>query len=460
MSEFKKYRIHFIGIGGIGMSGIAEIFLRQGHEVSGSDLQANDQTEQLALGGAQIFIGHATSQIQKGIHTVVISTAVRPDNLELLEARRLKIPVIRRAEILAEILRGKTGITVAGTHGKTTTTSMIAQIFISAGLDPTAVVGGKVEAIGSNAKFGLGNTVIAEADESDGSFLLLPATYSVVTNIDLDHMEYYQTQARLDEAFVQFTKIIPFYGCTWLCGDDKGVQRILPELSKPHQLYGFGEKNDLIAREIEIQGRSQKAQLFYYGKPLGELTLNVLGRHNLLNALAAVGIALSLDIPFEKIKTALAAFRHVRRRFDERYYSEKTGIRVVDDYGHHPTEIKAVLQTARDSRAKRVVTIFQPHRFTRTQLCWKEFLNCFQETDVLIMLPIYAAGEDPIEGVTSNALLHEIKKIYPKQAAHNIESLESALQWVLKNKTEGDFILTLGAGSITKLAAQLAEALK
>jgi UDP-N-acetylmuramate--alanine ligase len=462
MTDPKKYRIHFIGIGGIGMSGIAEIFLRQGHQVSGSDLQGNDQTEQLTENGARIFIGHAAAHVQPGIHTVVVSSAVRPDNPELVEARRLKIPVIRRAEILAEILRGKTGITVAGTHGKTTTTSMIAQVFIGAGLDPTAVVGGKVEAIGGNAKYGLGSTVIAEADESDGSFLLLPATYAVVTNIDLDHMEYYQTQERLDDAFVQYTQNIPFYGCAWLCGDDAGVQRILPELSKPHQLYGFGEKNDLIARGVRTDGRCQAAELFYYGKPLGELTLNVLGRHNLLNAMAAVGIGLSFEIPFAKIASALAGFRHVRRRFDERYYSPATGIRVVDDYGHHPTEVRAVLQTARDSRPRRVVTIFQPHRYTRTQLCWAEFLSCFEETDVLLMLPIYSAGEEPIEGVSSEILLQEIRKRYPHQAENRVgvASLEAAQDWVMNHRMDGDFILTLGAGSVTKLAGMLAEALQ
>lgn len=461
MTGCKKYRIHFIGIGGIGMSGIAEIFLRQGHLVSGSDLQSNDQTENLARCGAQVFVGHQASNIPEGTHTVVISSAVRPDNAELVEAKRRKIPVIPRAEILAEILRGKTGVTVGGTHGKTTTTSMIAQVFMAAGLDPTVVVGGKVEAIGSNAKFGQGAAVVAEADESDGSFLLLPATYSVVTNIDFDHMEYYRSQERLDAAFVQFTKNIPFYGCTWLCGDDEGVRRIMPELSKPHQTYGFEEKNDLIARDIRSDGVCQKARIFYYGKELGELTLNVLGRHNLLNALAAVGMGLSFDVPFQKICAALADFRHVRRRFDQRYYDAVTGIRVIDDYGHHPTEVKAVLQTARDTRAKRIITVFQPHRYSRTQLCWNDFLDCFADTDLLLLLPIYSAGEDPIDGVTSNELIKQLVKRHPGRANTMIEavSLEAAADWVTKNRQPGDLILTLGAGSITKLAGMLGETL-
>lgn len=459
MTDRKKYHIHFIGIGGIGMSGIAEIFLRQGHLVSGSDLQSNDQTENLARCGAQVFVGHQASNIPDGTHTVVISSAVKPDNPEFIEAKRRKIPVIPRAEILAEILRGKTGITVAGTHGKTTTTSMIAQVFLSAGLDPTVVVGGKVEAIGSNAKFGQGTTVVAEADESDGSFLLLPATYSVVTNIDLDHMEYYRSQERLDSAFIQFTKNIPFYGCTWMCGDDEGVRRILPELSKPHQTYGFGDKNDLIARDLQSDGFCQKGRIYYYGKELGVLTLNVLGRHNFLNALAAVGIGLSFEIPFLKICEALAEFRHVRRRFDQRYFSPETGIRVIDDYGHHPTEVKAVLQTARDTRAKRVITVFQPHRYTRTQLCWNDFLDCFADTDLLLMLPIYSAGEEPIEGVTSNELIKQLVKRHPGRAHGMIEvsSLEAAADWITKNRQTGDLILTLGAGSVTKLAGMLSE---
>ncbi|MBS1959730.1 MAG: UDP-N-acetylmuramate--L-alanine ligase [Bdellovibrionales bacterium] len=461
MTDQKKYRLHFIGIGGIGMSGIAEIFLRQGHLVSGSDLQSSEQTDRLIANGAKVFIGHTASNVTSGIQTVVVSSAVKSDNPEYAEAKRLKIPVVPRAEILAEILRGKKGITIAGTHGKTTTTSMVAQVLMQAELDPTVVVGGKVEAMGSNAKYGQGNTVVAEADESDGSFLLLPATYTVVTNIDFDHMEYYRTQERLDEAFVQFIKNIPFYGCAWLCGDDAGVRRILPELSKPYQTYGFESKNDLAATGVKTDGRIQSASLFYYGKPLGDVVLNVLGRHNLLNAMAAVGIGLSLEIPFETIRAGLAQFRHVRRRFDERYYDAARGIRVIDDYGHHPTEIKAVLQTARDTRAKRVVTVFQPHRYSRTQLCWREFLSCFEQTDVLLMVPVYSAGEEAIEGVTTTALLREIKKLYPSKNEVYLEvaSLDAAQDWVAKNKQEGDLILTLGAGSITKLAQKLAQKL-
>jgi UDP-N-acetylmuramate--alanine ligase len=334
------YHLHFIGIGGIGMSGIAEIFLRQGHRVSGSDLQSNEQTERLERAGAVIFTGHQAQNIHSDLNAVVVSSAVRADNPEVVEAKHKRIPIIPRAEMLAEILRGKFGITIAGTHGKTTTTSMVAQILIHAGLDPTVVVGGKVEAIGSNAKMGSGSHVVAEADESDGSFLLLPATLAVVTNIDFDHMEFYQTQERLDSAFIQYVKNLPFFGCAWMCGDDSGVRRIQPFLSKPVQMYGVEQKGlDLVARNIEIIDGKQRAEVVYRGKGLGQLQLSVLGRHNLLNALSAIGISISLGIQFSVAAEALSHFRHVRRRFDQRYFDEESQIRVIDDYGHHPTGI-------------------------------------------------------------------------------------------------------------------------
>ncbi len=469
MIPHRKFKLHFVGIGGIGMSGIAEVFLAQGHQVSGSDLLSNETTERLVRMGAVYYSGHASEHVHD-VDVVVISSAVKPHNPEVLEAKKQGIPIIPRAEMLAEIMRGKTGIAIAGTHGKTTTTSMTAQILLKAGLDPTVVVGGKVEAIGSNAKIGAGSTVVVEADESDGSFHLLPATYGVVTNIDLDHMEFYKTRDNLNNAFIQFVKNMPFYGCTWLCGDDEGVKAILSELTKPHFTYGFESQNDLIAKNWRVTSSSsqvfevwQRAQKNRHPELLGEIQLAVLGKHNVLNSLAAFGIALSLGISFYAIKEALSEFKHVRRRFDERYWSAERNIRIIDDYGHHPTEIKAVLATAKQTGNTRLVTIFQPHRYTRTQFCWTEFLSCFDDSDVLLMLPIYAANEDPIEGITSARLCSEIsakaqQKTKPLLVV-NVQSLSEAESWVVKNLKDGDIVLTLGAGSITKLAEQLAKSL-
>ena len=439
------------------MSGIAEIFLSQGHAVSGSDLGNSETTERLVRMGAVIQVGHSKDNVTD-VDVVVISSAVKADNPEVLAAKALGIPVIPRAEMLAEIMRGKKGIAIAGTHGKTTTTSMTAQILMKAGLDPTVVVGGKVEAIGSNAKMGAGNVVVVEADESDGSFHLLPATHAVVTNIDLDHMEYYGTRENLNEAFLTFTKKIPFYGRIMLCGDDAGINEILSQVTKPHLTYGFGEHNDLIAKNPRMangfqcfelwtrEHRNEKHEL------QGEVELAVLGLHNILNALGAIGISLSMGASIHAIKEALREFKHVRRRFDERYFSPTTGIRIIDDYGHHPTEIRAVLATARQTAHPRIVTVFQPHRYTRTQLCWNEFLTCFAEADHVVILPIYAASEEPIAGVDSATLAKAIRdtlgqKIQVSEAA----SLEDAVEWVKKNRLSGDLILTMGAGSITKL---------
>ena len=448
------------------MSGIAEVFLSQGHEVSGSDLSVGEITERLVRMGATIYSGHAKENVAK-VDVVVTSSAVKSDNAEILEAKRRGIPVIPRAEMLAEIMRGKTGIAVAGTHGKTTTTSMCAQILMEAGLDPTVVVGGKVEAIGSNAKVGHGTVVVVEADESDGSFHLLPATHGIVTNIDLDHMEHYLTRENLDDAFIQFTKKIPFYGCTWLCLEDPGVRKILPFLTKPFFTYGFTAAADLYASRVKVLKNGMQTYLLYYRmhrdsqhELQGEIELAVLGSHNVLNSLAAIGMSFSLAAPFTAAKTALRKFKHVKRRFDERYYSLETGIRVIDDYGHHPTEVRAVLATAKQTGHLRIVTLFQPHRFSRTQLCWDEFLTCFKDSDVLVLLPIYAASEEPIDGITSDKLADAIRRNCGSALrVEELPSLDAALSWMEKNVQHGDLILTLGAGSITKLGDLLAKQL-
>jgi len=452
------YKLHFVGIGGIGMSGIAEIFLSQGMAVSGSDLSQGETTDRLEQMGARIFFGHDRKHVSN-VDVVVISSAVKSDNPEVIEARARGIPVIPRAEMLAEIMRGKTGLAIAGTHGKTTTTSMAAQILMKADLDPTVVVGGKVEAIGSNAKMGSGNLVVVEADESDGSFHLLPATFAVITNVDTDHMEFYQNRQNLNEAFIQFARKLPFYGRAWVCLEDAGVKTILPSMTKTYSTYGFTEQADLYADHLRTQpGGRQIFDLYYRETPsglhrlLGAITLKVLGRHNVLNALGAIGISFSAGADFKAAKAALGEFQHVKRRFDERYYSETSGIRIIDDYGHHPTEIKAVLATARQTDPKRIVTVFQPHRYSRTQLCWNDFMTCFAETDELFLLPIYAASEEPIAGITSEAMAMAIQaSVGGSIRVTVVGSLEEASILVSKQTKPQDLILTLGAGSITRL---------
>jgi UDP-N-acetylmuramate--alanine ligase len=455
----KSHQLHFVGIGGIGMSGIAEIFLSQGMKVSGSDLNRSETTERLEKLGAKVFLGHERGHVL-GADVVVISSAVKADNPEVLEAKTRGIPVIPRAEMLAEIMRGKTGLAIAGTHGKTTTTSMAAQILMKADLDPTVVVGGKVQAIGSNAKMGSGDLVVVEADESDGSFHLLPATCAVITNVDSDHMEFYQSRENLDQAFLDFAKKLPFYGRVWVCLEDPGVRAILPGITKPCSTYGFSDQADLVAKNLRTQpGGRQIFDLHSREHPaglhrmLGTITLNVLGRHNVLNALGAIGISFSAGADFKAAKAALGEFQHVKRRFDERYFSEGTGIRIIDDYGHHPTEVQAVLSTARQTEPGRIITVFQPHRYTRTRLCWKEFLSCFRDSDELILLPIYAASEEPIDGVTSEALASAIDAAggAGKPRVRVVKSLEEAALLVAKEVKPRDLILTLGAGSITRL---------
>jgi UDP-N-acetylmuramate--alanine ligase len=462
----RPYRLHFVGIGGIGMSGIAEVFLTRGHRVSGSDISASDITERLVRMGAEIGYGHDAAYV-KDADVVVISSAVKDQNPEVLEAKRRGISVIPRAEMLAEVMRDKVGIAVAGTHGKTTTTSMVAHILIQAGLDPTVVVGGKVESLGSNAKLGAGSLVVVEADESDGSFHYLPATYSIVTNIDSDHMDFFKSRENLDASFVQFTKKIPFFGCNWLCGDDAGVRKILNQMTKPCMTYGFQNQNDLVAGSISVQGNTQKFSVALKGKHLGAVQLSVLGEHNALNALGAIGVSISAGATFEAAAVALSSFSHVRRRFDERYYSLEKNIRIIDDYGHHPTEIKAVLATARQLNSKRIITIFQPHRYSRTQNSFQEFVSAFDLSDEVWLLPVYSAGEPPIEGVNSEALAlamqnrtgHVNKTSGNKQlTVRTVDSLEVAQAEIIKSHQPGDLILTLGAGSITQLATRIADA--
>jgi UDP-N-acetylmuramate--alanine ligase len=465
MRKKEETHLHFVGIGGIGMSGIAEVFLNQGYRVSGSDLTESDTTRALAKLGARIAIGHRPENIQ-GAQVVVISSAVRPTNPEVLEAKRLRIPVIPRAEMLGELMRGKIGIAVGGTHGKTTTTSMLATILTVAGFDPTIVVGGKVDSFGGNAKLGQGKYVVAEADESDGSFLHLPATYGIVTNIDNDHLDHFGSITAIEDIFVQFVGKLPFYGCAAVCGEDPGVRRVLTRLTKPVLTYGMSADWDFHASDVrqECMGSSftvfARDQVGAAHRRLGTVRLHVPGAHNVLNAVAAIAIACQLEVPFAKIAEGLSQFRGVKRRFEICWQGDAGAQVIVNDYGHHPTEIAATLEAAKSYWPSRIVTVFQPHRYSRTLHCKDGFLTAFRQSDVVLMTDIYAAGEDPIEGIDAASLASEIQKRMPDKEIIHVGDLASAKKEVLARFTDGDMVLCLGAGSISRLAEELAQHFK
>ncbi len=461
-----RTRLHFVGIGGIGMSGIAEVFLNQGYPVSGSDVAESELTRRLASLGATIAVGHDAANV-RGVSVVVISSAVRATNPEVVEARRLGVPVIPRAEMLGELMRGKTGVAVAGTHGKTTTTSMMATVFTTAGLDPTLVIGGRVDSLGGNAKLGKGDFVVAEADESDGSFLHLPATFGVITNIDNDHLDHYGSVAAVEDAFVEFVANLPFYGLVAVCAEDAGVRRCLPRFSKPVTTYGFSSEWDFCAQDV--QKISQGSKFLVTGrelpggphKTLGQIELQIPGRHNVLNALAVVAISLRAGISFAQIAQGLREFGGVRRRFEIKWRSTERNRVIVDDYGHHPTEIRATLSAARDFWPGRIVTVFQPHRYSRTQNCRDDFAAAFGNTDVLLMTDIYSAGEEPIEGVTASALLELVMQAEGvRLTGEYLSSLDEAADALDRIACDGDLILCLGAGSITRLSEKLLEKMK
>ncbi len=452
-------QLHFVGIGGIGMSGIAEVFLNQGYQVTGSDLQDTDTTRRLRALGAKIFIGHGENNVS-GAHVVIISSAVKTNNPEVIAAKRARVPVIPRAEMLGELMRGKLGIAVAGTHGKTSTTSMLATILTHAGLDPTLVIGGKVDSLGGNAKLGQGEYVVAEADESDGSFLQLPATYGVITNIDNDHLDHYGSLTAVDDAFVQFVAKLPFYGLAAVCGEDPGVQRVLSRFTKPVVTYGFSEAFDYWAEQIEVHGMSSSFVVRDRGEALGSVELRVPGRHNVMNALAAIILALRLGVPFDRVAEGLKTYSGVKRRFDLRWRDEAKRQIIVDDYGHHPTEIAATLAAARSYWNGRIITVFQPHRYSRTLHCQTEFTHAFQDTDILLLTDIYSAGEDPIPGVTGEFLAKQIARATSSsRKVEYVGSLENASKRVHELLAEGDLVICLGAGSITRLPDQLIEGL-
>ncbi|MEK7864380.1 MAG: UDP-N-acetylmuramate--L-alanine ligase, partial [Nitrospirota bacterium] len=454
---FEQYRIiHFVGIGGIGMSGIAEVLHNLGYEVTGSDVKASDTTNRLNSLGIKVDIGHRAENVDDA-HVVVISSAVSKDNAEVVEAKRKSIPVIPRAEMLAELARMKYGILVAGAHGKTTTTSLIATVIASSGLDPTVVIGGKLRATGSNARLGQGDFLVAEADESDGSFLRLSPTIAVVTNIDREHMDFFKTMDSLRDAFLSFINKVPFYGVSIVCIENEELRKLLPYVHRRYITYGLSPDADAYAADIKKGFMTVSFDVVYKGENLGNFSLPVPGVHNILNSLAAIIVARELKIEAGLIKEALKKFSGIQRRFELK--GEEKGIKVFDDYGHHPTEIKATLNAAKDGLlarqgAGRLFVIFQPHRYTRTKDLMDEFTPCFSEADILCLMDIYSAGEKPIDGIDSNALLERIKKTGHKDAAY-FSDRGKLMENLLMRLKSGDVVFTLGAGDVWKLGEEI-----
>ncbi len=449
----KAQRVHFIGIGGIGMSGIAEILLTLGYAVSGSDLRHSSTTDRLASLGATVFEGHAAGNVV-GSGVVVTSSAVNEHNPEVVEARQRKIPVIQRAEMLAELMRLKYGIAVAGMHGKTTTTSMIATVLAAGGLDPTVVVGGRVDALGSNARLGKSQYLVAEADESDRSFLKLSPILSVVTNLDREHMDCYRDMDDVEAVFLQFMERVPFYGACTACIDNPLLAALLPRVQRRVFTYGFSSAADYVVRMLPpAEGIRSRFEVVADGLVLGPFALHVPGRHNVLNATAAVAIGTQLDVPGEDIARALGGYRGVDRRFQLKGCAR--GVNVVDDYGHHPTEIRATLSAARECGYHRVHVIFQPHRYTRTRDLMAEFATAFDDADTVQVLDIYAASEEPIAGVDAPALVRVIGRNEVQYAV----SFEEAVSRTVAQAKDGDVIMTLGAGSVSQAAGMVLEAL-
>lgn len=450
---FKRFKhVHFVGIGGIGMSGIAEVLLNLGYRVSGSDLRSTAITESLALHGATIFLTHAATNVT-GAHVVVTSSAVHPDNPEVLEAMRTKVPVIPRAEMLAELARLKYSIAVAGTHGKTTTTSMIATILDRAGFDPTIVVGGLLNTIGSNARLGKGDYIVLEADESDRSFLLLTPAIAVVTNIEADHLDNYKDLDDIQSAFLSFINKVPFYGAAVLCLDDPAVQSLIPQINRRFVTFGRAAHADVSIVDCVAENLGSTFTLRYNGGSLQKIRLQVPGDHNVLNAAAAFAAARDTGIDSAVIAAALEDFQGVARRFQ---IKRRDSVTVIDDYAHHPTEIRATLAAAKSGNFRRILAVFQPHRFTRTMHLFDDFARAFNLADVALLLDIYPAGETPIEGINTPALVEKIRSFGHRNAlyAPDYAMIES---YIVANVREGDAVIVMGAGSVTKLSDVLSQ---
>jgi UDP-N-acetylmuramate--alanine ligase len=448
--------VHFVGIGGIGMSGLAEILRSLEFDVSGSDLRGNEITRRLAELGVRIDVGHSAGNVQSA-DVVVFSSAISQENVEILEARASGIPVIGRAEMLAELMRVKYGVAIAGSHGKTTTTSLIATVLRAAGLDPTVVVGGKMAALGSNARLGAGDLLVAEADESDGSFLRLTPTIAVVTNIDAEHLDHYGTHEQIKDAFVEFASRVPFYGLAVMCLDHPHVQDILPRVSRRHVTYGVSAQADYSAKAIQYSGLHTSFQVHKRGEVLGEFVVNMPGTHNVLNCLAVIAVADELEVPLDVTKQALATFGGVGRRFS--IVGEPSGIVLVDDYGHHPAEIEATLDAAQRAYNRRVVVAFQPHRYTRTRDLFDDLSRAFNKADVVIVTDIYPAGEPAIVGITAQKLAQSIRE----HGHHDVTYVadKRAVPDELEKRVErGDIVIALGAGDINAAVRELAARLE
>ena len=453
----KKYHIHFVGIGGIGMSGIAELLLNLGYTVSGSDLKSSDITERLKRLGGVIFRGHIQENIADA-DVVVVSSAVAEDNPEIKAARQGSIPVIPRAEMLAELMRLKYSVAVAGAHGKTTTTSIIAAVLDRGGLDPTVVIGGKLKSIGTNARLGDGEFIVAEADESDGSFLKMSPAIAVVTNIDREHLDFYRDLNDIQGAFLNFIDRIPFYGLAVLCLDNEPIQALIPDIQKRYTTYGMSTQADIQAKNVTFDGLKSRFSVYHLDRELGDIQLNLPGIHNVYNAMASVAVGIELDLPFATIKTALETLEGVQRRLEIK--GEVGGVSVIDDYGHHPTEIKTTLQAAKEAWPdRRKVVVFQPHRYTRTRALFDDFTRSFYQSDVLVVLPIYSAGEKEIIGVDSHSMCDGIRQHGHKEVVcmGGIDEAVAELKQLLK---AGDILLTLGAGDVYKVGEKVLEELR
>ncbi len=455
---YKKQHIHFVGIGGIGMSGLAQVLLSLGYSVSGSDLRTTGITKKLDANGAVIFKGHQAQNVH-GADVVVVSSAVRDDNPEVTTARSMGIPIIPRAEMLGELMRFKKfGIAVAGAHGKTSTTSMVASVLQAARLDPTVIIGGKVKGMGTNAHWGSGEFLVAEADESDGSFLRLTPSMVVVTNIDREHLDFYSGLEEIEENFLKFMDRIPFYGAVIACGDDESLGRVLARSSKRQLIYGTGTGCELRAVNIEATGLSTAFDVEFKGRYMGKVTLNVPGIHHVRNALAAVAVGLELELDFESISKGLLHYNGVGRRFE--ILGIENGIRVVDDYAHHPTEIKATLAAARAAwPGNRLVVLFEPHRYTRTQMLMDEFPAAFEQADEVWITEIYPASESPIVGVSGRRLARVVGEALSRKV-HFVEEVSMLPGAVIPQLKTGDVVMTLGAGAIGKVGRQLYDSLK
>ncbi|MEK6582413.1 MAG: UDP-N-acetylmuramate--L-alanine ligase [Nitrospirota bacterium] len=468
---FEQYRIiHFVGIGGIGMSGIAEVLHNLGYEVTGSDIKDSDTTNRLHSLGIKIYIGHKAENVDDA-HVVVISSAVSKDNPEVVAAKEKSIPVIPRAEMLAELARMKYGVLIAGAHGKTTTTSLISTVLAHGGLDPTVVIGGRLMATGSNARLGQGDFLIAEADESDGSFLKLSPTIAVVTNIDREHMDFFRTMDALREAFLSFMNKVPFYGAAIVCIENEEIRRLVPSVHRRCITYGLSSDADIYAVDINKGFMSVSFDVMHKGKNLGNFSIPVPGLHNVLNSLACIAVAMELKMETGKVKEALNKFSGIQRRFELK--GDEKGVKVFDDYGHHPTEIKATLRAAKEGlidktqRAEsreqrnggRLFVVFQPHRYTRTRDLIDEFSGCFADADVLYLMDIYPAGEKPIDGINSNVLIDRIKKAGHEGAVY-FSVREKLMENLLLRLRQGDVVFTLGAGDVWKAGEEILKRLR